>query len=167
MYKILVKSPICCGTIDFDLQGQIELETQTLPHFEPVRMISHHQFKSVFPNFDQKCILALLRSILILSLIDLDIQFHFSFQTCYFTIFCVSYSLASVSIYLVRLSSVSDPHATWLCTYSDSYMLADRVRRWPWNCLVLYFGETIGVQPASTRRLPLGFTSSQQFSPKL
>ena len=30
-----------------------------------------------FPNLDQKCILALLRSLLILGLIDLDLQFHF------------------------------------------------------------------------------------------
>ena len=33
-----------------------------------------------------------------------------------------------------------------------------------WNCLAVYFGEAIGVQPVSTRRLVLNFTSSCWFS---
>ena len=65
------------AAIDLDLQGHIELKSQNLPHFELVRSISHHQLKSVFPNFGQKCILALLRSLLILGWIDLDVLFHF------------------------------------------------------------------------------------------
>ena len=65
------------GTIDLELQGQIELKSQNLPHFELVRVKSHHQLKSVFPNLGQKCILALLRSLLILRWIDLDVLFHF------------------------------------------------------------------------------------------
>ena len=63
--------------IDLELQGQIELKSQNLPHFELVRAISHHKLKSVFPNFGQKCILALLRSLLILGWIDLDVLFYF------------------------------------------------------------------------------------------
>ena len=63
--------------IDLELQGQIELKGQNLPHFELVRAISHHKLKSVFPNFGQKCILALLRSLLILGWIDLDVLFYF------------------------------------------------------------------------------------------
>ena len=47
------------GTIDLELQGQIELKNRNLPHFELVRAKSHHQLKSVFPNLGQKCILAL------------------------------------------------------------------------------------------------------------
>ena len=65
------------GMIDLELQGQIELKSQNLPHFEFARAISHHKLKSVFPNFGQKCILALLRSLLILGWIDLDVLFYF------------------------------------------------------------------------------------------
>ena len=46
-------------------------------------MISHG-LKLGFPNLDKKCILTLLRSLLILGFIDLDLMFHFQFQTCYF-----------------------------------------------------------------------------------
>ena len=72
-----LRSLLFCGTIDLELQGQIELKSQNLPHFELVRAKSHHQLKSVFPNLGQKCILALLRSLLILGWIDLDVLFHF------------------------------------------------------------------------------------------
>ena len=72
-----LRSLLFCETIDLELQGQIELKSQNLPHFELVRAKSHHQLKSVFPNLGQKCILALLRSLLILGWIDLDVLFHF------------------------------------------------------------------------------------------
>ena len=72
-----LRSLLFCGTIDLELQGQIELKSQNLPHFELVRAKSHHQLKSVFPNLGQKCILALSRSLLILGWIDLDVLFHF------------------------------------------------------------------------------------------
>ena len=67
--------------IDRDTQGQIELQSQNLPHFELVHAITHHQFKLLFPNLEQKCILALFRSIPILGLIEIDLQFNFLFQT--------------------------------------------------------------------------------------
>ena len=44
-------------------------------------------------------------------------------------------------------------------------MHGDRVPHGPWNSLLLYLGETIGVQPASTRWLALDFTSFCRFSP--
>ena len=72
-----LRSLLFPGAIDLELQGQIELKSQNLPHFELVRAISHHQLKSTFPNFGQKCILALLRSLLNLGWIDLDVLFHF------------------------------------------------------------------------------------------
>ena len=72
-----LRSLLFPGAIDLELQGQIELKSQNLPHFELVRAISHHQLKSAFPNFGQKCILALLRSLLNLGWIDLDVLFHF------------------------------------------------------------------------------------------
>ena len=65
------------GMIDLDLQGQISLESQTLPHFELVHTITHQPFKLKSPNLDRKCILALSRSLLILDLIEFDLHFHF------------------------------------------------------------------------------------------
>ena len=56
------------GMIDLDLQGQISLESQILPHFELVHTITHQPFKLELPNLDRKCILALSRSLLILKL---------------------------------------------------------------------------------------------------
>ena len=72
-----LRSLLFLGAIDLELQGQIELKSQNLPHFELIRAISHHQLKSLFPNFGQKCILALLKSLLNLGWIDLDVLFHF------------------------------------------------------------------------------------------
>ena len=72
-----LRSLLFLGTIDLELQGQIELKSQNLPHFELVHAISNHQLKSVFPNLGQKYILALLRSLLILGWIDHDVLFHF------------------------------------------------------------------------------------------
>ena len=69
------------GTIGYDFQGQIEPQSQNLPHFELVHAISHHQLKLQFPNLERKCILPLFRSLLILGLIEIDLQFNFQFQT--------------------------------------------------------------------------------------
>ena len=63
--------------IDNDLQGQIELQSQNLPHFELVHAITNHQLKLQFPNLEQKCILALFSSLLNLGLIEIDLQFNF------------------------------------------------------------------------------------------
>ena len=49
-----LRSLLFCGTIDCDLQGQIELQTQNLPHFELVHAITHHQLQLQFPNLEQK-----------------------------------------------------------------------------------------------------------------
>ena len=40
--------------IDRDLQGQIELQSQNLPHFELVHAITHHQMKLQFSKFGKK-----------------------------------------------------------------------------------------------------------------
>ena len=63
--------------IDCDLQGQIELQSQNLPHSELIHAITHHQLKLQFPNLEQKCILALFRSLPILGLTEIDHQFNF------------------------------------------------------------------------------------------
>ena len=65
------------GMIDLDLHGQIELQNQNLPHFELVYAVTNHQLKLQFPNLEQKCILALFRSLPILGLIEIDLQFNF------------------------------------------------------------------------------------------
>ena len=41
------------GVIDLCLQGQINLQSQNLPHFELVRMITHHPFKPGPLNLEQ------------------------------------------------------------------------------------------------------------------
>ena len=48
-----LRSLLFCGAIDHDLQGQIELKSKKLPHFELVRVTSHHRLKSKFPNLDR------------------------------------------------------------------------------------------------------------------
>ena len=63
--------------IDRDLQGQIELQIQNLPHSEFVHAITRHQLKLLFPNLEQKCIWAQFSSLLMLSLIEIDLQFNF------------------------------------------------------------------------------------------
>ena len=63
--------------IDRDRQGQIEPKSHNLPHFELVHVITPHQLKVQFPNLEQKCILALFRSLPILGLIEIDLQFNF------------------------------------------------------------------------------------------
>ena len=72
-----LRALLFCGMIDSDLQGQIELQSQNLPHFELVHAITNHQLKLQFPNLEQKCILALFRSLPILGLIEIDLQFNF------------------------------------------------------------------------------------------
>ena len=49
-----LRSLLFCGMIDHDLQGQIELQSQNLPHFELVHVITHHQLKLQFPNLKTK-----------------------------------------------------------------------------------------------------------------
>ena len=78
------------------------------------------------------------------------------------TKFCVSYSSTSFCIFLDHGQWMfhihMTPHMYWfLCMRRGS-------RHRPWNSLVLYLGEIIAVQPVSTRRLALDFTSSYRFS---
>ena len=58
-----LRSLLFCGVIDLDLQGQIELQSQNLPHFEVVSAITPHPFKLEPPNFDQRCKITWLRSL--------------------------------------------------------------------------------------------------------
>ena len=49
---------------------------------------------------------------------------------CFSIKFCVSYSFASVCIYLVRPTPVNASHSTGHRTYMDSYLHVDRVPPW-------------------------------------
>ena len=62
------------GAIDLDLQGQIQLEKQNLPHFELVCTITHYPFKLGSLNLDQRCKIHGLRSILFCGPIDHELQ---------------------------------------------------------------------------------------------
>ena len=64
MQTTLVKIPIILG-VDWSSP------------FESVHAINNNLFQLGFPNLDQKYILALLRSLSILGLIDPDLQFRF------------------------------------------------------------------------------------------
>ena len=153
-----LRSLLFLGTIDLELQGQIELKSKNLPHFELVRAISHHQLKSVFPNFGQKWILALLRSLLNLGWIDPWCSVSFLISNLFILPkFASHYSFASVCIYLVRPSPVSAAHSTWHRTYTDSFMYADSVAPWTVKQSSLYLGGTIGVQWAVDSAIGTGF----------
>ena len=66
-----LRSLLFLGLIDLELQGQIKPKSNKLPHFELLRAIIHHLSQLGFPNLDQNCTLALLRSLLILVFIDI------------------------------------------------------------------------------------------------
>ena len=68
-----LRSLLFWGVIDLDLQGQILLQSQNLPHFELVCAITHHPFKPGPPNLDQRCLIPWLRSLLFWGLIEHDI----------------------------------------------------------------------------------------------
>ena len=50
-----LRSILFVGAIDLDLQDQIYLDRQNLPHFELVRTKTHHMFKLGSPNLDKRC----------------------------------------------------------------------------------------------------------------
>ena len=75
-----LRALLFCGMIVRDLQGQIELQSQIFSHFELVHAIIHHQLKLQLPNLEQKCILALFRSLPIWGLIEIDLQQDYIFK---------------------------------------------------------------------------------------
>ena len=118
-----LKSLWFLGFIDLDRQGQIELKKSKFTPLwacEFVRAISQYQMKWGFPNLDQQCILALLRSLLILGLI-LIFSFIFNFKPVVFYQISRFLLFASFCIYWVRPWPVNVPYPTWLRTYTDSY----------------------------------------------
>ena len=79
-----LRSLLFWGVIDPDLQGQIQRQSQKVPHFELVGTITHHLFKLGSQNFGQRCKIPGLRFLSILVLIGLDLQFHFQFWNPFF-----------------------------------------------------------------------------------
>ena len=78
------------GVIDLDLQGQIKLHSQNLPHFELVRAITHHLIKQGPQNLDQSCKIHWLRSLLFWGLIEFDMSNLTYFQnSVYLHCFCI------------------------------------------------------------------------------
>ena len=85
-----------------------------------------------------------------------------------------NFTLLKNSVYLhrfcifeifVRLVCLTVPHPTWLSTHCLTTTCPQTGSRHRlWNCLAVYLGETIGVEPASTQRLALNFTSSCRLS---
>ena len=85
-----LRSLLFWGVIDLYLQGQINLQSQNLPHFELVRPITHHLFKLGPPNLDQMFKIPWLRSLLFWGLIGLDMSNLTYFQNpVYLHCFCV------------------------------------------------------------------------------
>ena len=85
-----LRSLLFWGVIDLYLQGQIYLQSQSLPHFELVRPITHHPFKLGPPNLDQMFKIPWLRSLLFWGLIELDMSNLTYFQnSVYLHRFCV------------------------------------------------------------------------------
>ena len=78
--KLWLSALLFCGMIECDLQGQIEPQRQNLPHSELVHAITHHQLKLEFPNLEQKCILALFKSLHIWAWLKLIFNSTFNFK---------------------------------------------------------------------------------------
>ena len=84
------RSLLFLGVIDLYLQGQIDLRSQNLPHFELVRAITHHPFKLGPPDLDQMFKIPWIRSLLFWGLIEFDMSNLTSFQNpVYLHRFCV------------------------------------------------------------------------------
>ena len=81
MQNTLVEVPIVFGD-DRPWSSRSNLTWKS--HFELVHTITHQPFKLEPPNVDRKCILALLRSLLILDLIGFDLHFHFQSWNLFF-----------------------------------------------------------------------------------
>ena len=129
--------------------------------YELVCAITCHKFELKSPNLDQNMQNILLKVPIVLgtdwawpSRSNFTLLKNYVYLHC----FCI------FEIF-VRHVCLTAPHPTWLrthCLTTTCPPTGSRSRLW--NCLAVYLGETIGVQPASTRRLALNFTNSCWFS---
>ena len=72
-----LRSLLFWGWLTLTFKVKFQLQNQNLSHFELFHAMTLHQLKLQFPNLEQKCILALFRSLPILGLIKIDLQFNF------------------------------------------------------------------------------------------
>ena len=150
--------------MNFKVKLNLKIKVAPLWTCDFVRTISQHRLKSGFPNLGQKCILALFRSRLILGLIDLDIQLIFNFKP---VIFYQTFRLLFICVvlYIISEAIASECSTSHMASHIYRFLCTRRAsHHGPWNSLLLYRGETIGVQPASTRPLALDFTNYYRFS---
>ena len=147
-----LRSLLFLGAIDLDLQGQIQLQSQNLPHFELVRAITHHPFELGPPNLDQRCKIPWLRSLLFWGFIELDMSNLTYFQNpVYLHPFCIF----EIFVRPAKTDGTeSVPHPKWLRTN----VFAHSVVSWTVEQSGCIFSVTIaGFQGSSTRRLAMDF----------
>ena len=108
-------------------------------------------------KFWPRCILALLRSLLMLELIDLDLQFFcISNQLSFLQAFRLSFICIVVYIFSEAIASECStshmaPHIYWFP------WMRTGSRHGPWNSLPLYLGETFGVSASLDSTIGTGF----------
>ena len=117
-----LRSPLFLGWLTLTFKVKFNFKVKIYPHLSLWVCPRHKSARIVvrISKFGPKCILALLRSLLILGL-SFIFTFIFNFKPVISTKFWVSYSFASVCIYLMRPSPVNAPHSTWHRTYTDSH----------------------------------------------
>ena len=114
-----LRSLLFWEVFDLYLQGQIELQSQNVPHFELVCTITHRLFKLGPLNLNQRCKIPWLRSLKFWFFIGLDRSNLTKFQNpVYLHCFWV------FEIFVGHVSAESDAlfHPIWLSTYADSLM---------------------------------------------
>ena len=127
--------------IDLDLQGQSNLQSQNLPHFELVRAITHHPFTLGSQNLDQRCKIPWLRSVLFWGLIELDMSNLTIFKIPFI---CIAFaSLKYLWDLQKHMKTESVPHPKWLRTN----MLAHSVVSWTVEQSSYIFSVTIAGFP--------------------
>ena len=72
-----LRSLLFWGWLTLTFKVKFNFKVKIFHHFEFVHAMTHHQLNLQFPNLEQKCILVLFRSLPILRLIEIDLQFNF------------------------------------------------------------------------------------------
>ena len=124
-----LRSLLFLGVIDLDLQGQIKLQSQNLPHFELFRAITHHPFKLGTP----KCQIQLIFKILFICIAFVSWKYLWDLYK--------------------RMKKESVPHPKWVCTN----MFAHSVVSWTVEQSICIFSVTIVGFPVLDSAIGKGF----------
>ena len=128
---------------------------------ELVCAITRHKFELESPNLDQKMQNISLKVPIVLGT-DWAWPSRSNFTILKNYVYLHRFCNFEIFVWNICLTA---PHRTWLRTHCLTTTCPPTgSRNKLWNCLAVYLGETIGVQPASIRRLTLNFTNSCQFS---